>query len=223
MPATKIQHWSYSSLKTFETCAKQWYYSKVKKIPQPPNRYLTRGNEVHNQMESYLVGRIERPRVDTDLGFLTDLLHQLEGYEDLVVEEMWHYDLDWQWLGTEFTYESWLLAKMDAVSLDARHIVDWKTGRIYDDHAEQARLYALAAASRTFETEWKVDMVYIDQEQIITHEIDASDLAGAQDRWGKRAKQIFNALKDSQFPKTPSRGCKRCPYNATKGGPCDEG
>ena len=69
----KIPQWSYSRLTTYEGCPKKAYYSSVKKIREPGNKYMERGKEVHKNCENYIRGHIEElpttQLIDFQMGF----------------------------------------------------------------------------------------------------------------------------------------------------------
>jgi ATP-dependent helicase/DNAse subunit B len=44
-------HRSFSQLKTFQTCAHQYYLSKIMKVPEVPAVYLTAGSAIHAMIE----------------------------------------------------------------------------------------------------------------------------------------------------------------------------
>lgn len=46
------QHRSFSQLKTFLRCARQYYLSKVARVPETPAMYLVGGSAVHTQIEA---------------------------------------------------------------------------------------------------------------------------------------------------------------------------
>jgi putative RecB family exonuclease len=45
-------HRSYSQLKTFLACARQYYLAKVARVPEIPAVYLVGGSAVHSQIEA---------------------------------------------------------------------------------------------------------------------------------------------------------------------------
>jgi CRISPR/Cas system-associated exonuclease Cas4 (RecB family) len=226
--ARKPTTWSYSAASQYMKCPKQYEYARVERLPQPSSPALERGNRVHAQLERAL-------RADaTDAGVpevsLIDYVAELRSRQP-VVEEMWHFDRDWQFVGTEFTPRSWLLVKMDAyvppvVGKKARnaHVVDWKTGRQYPEHELQGELYAVAVAAKEGERVRgvDVDMVYVDQAHVEkwTLELGGGVLEEAQSEWRERAEKM---LGDTTYRATPGRACNWCPFSGRKGGPCRAG
>jgi CRISPR/Cas system-associated exonuclease Cas4 (RecB family) len=220
--------WSYSALSQFEKCPKQYEYARIQKLPQPPSKAMERGNAIHAQLERALKADIAGvPEVS-----LVEYVAALRKRKP-VVEEMWHFDRKWNFVGKNFGPSSWLLVKMDAyvppvLGKKPRnpHVIDWKTGGIYDDHETQAELYAIAAVAKEGAgrvTEVDVDMVYVDKAHVekwslpIENEATFDEIAGA---WTDRAQGM---LSTTEYRAKPGKSCSWCPFSARKGGPCRAG
>lgn len=220
--------WSYSSLSRFEECPQRYFWEKVEKRPVPPSPHLERGNHIHAQFERAL--RADATEAGVPAVSLIEYVAALK-LRRPIVEEMWHFDRRWNFLGTEFRPTSWLLVKMDAyvppvVGRKAKnaHVVDWKTGKKYDDHEKQAEIYALAAAAREGVercAEVDIDMVYVDQAHIEKWSLPAAEVFDeATAEWSERAEKMLTAR---EYPAKPNRFCNWCPFSRGKGGPCRVG
>ena len=58
-----VPAWSYSALKTFESCAYRTYISKVKRVQEDFGPAAERGTRIHDQAEQFVrseLGRITR-------------------------------------------------------------------------------------------------------------------------------------------------------------------
>ena len=55
-----IPAWSYSALKTYETCAYRSYISKVKRIQEDFGPAAARGTDIHQQAEDYVRGDLKK-------------------------------------------------------------------------------------------------------------------------------------------------------------------
>ena len=53
-----VRSWSYSSLKTFESCPYRLYIQKVKKIQEPSSPAADRGTKIHQEAEDYVRGEL---------------------------------------------------------------------------------------------------------------------------------------------------------------------
>ena len=54
-----IPAWSYSALKTYETCAYRSYISKVKRIQEDFGPAAARGTDIHQQAKDYVRGDLK--------------------------------------------------------------------------------------------------------------------------------------------------------------------
>jgi len=229
-----VRNWSYSALSQYEKCPAQYKYARIEKRPQPESPHLARGNETHALLEAKVrqVPAIPGPAVRAEgVGHLDGYVAELITQKPRV-EEMWYLDSEWRLLqaGGKYHPATWLIVKMDVYLPRARgrnpRIVDWKTGKRYDDHEQQAQLYALAAdayengASDVVD----VDMVYVDdgEDPISKWEFDVGEqgeeLRGS---WNERAMTLFT---ETKWEPTPSyMGCNWCPFSRRKGGPCRAG
>lgn len=221
-PAT----WSYSALSQFEKCPKQYEFARVQRLPQPPSAALERGNKVHAQLERAL--RSDASEAGVPEVSLIEYVADLKAKRP-IVEEMWHFDREWRFVGTEFTPRSWLLVKMDAyvprvAGKKARPalVVDWKTGRQYPEHETQGELYSLAALAKDGGESVDVDMVYVDQAHIEKWTVTLGDTAleEAQGEWGERARTMLGTR---EYRATPGKACNWCPFSGRKKGPCRAG
>lgn len=225
----KPRHWSYSALTLFEECPQRYAWEKIEKRPVPASPALERGNRVHAQLERAL--RADASEAGVPAVKLVEYVAKLKARRP-IVEEMWHFDRRWNFLGTEFQPTSWLLVRMDAyvppiVGRKAQnaHVIDWKTGRQYPKHESQAELYALAARAKEGESveDVDVDMVYVDQghvEKWTRPMIDGFYEEATMD-WSARAEAM---LTERAYRPTPSPdSCRWCPFSKRKGGACRAG
>ena len=228
MKPRKPTTWTYSSHTLYEKCPQRYAWEKIEKRPVPTSPALERGNRIHAQLERAL--RADASEAGVPEVSLVEYVAALK-LRRPVVEEMWHFDRRWNFVGTAFTPTSWLLVKMDAyvppvVGRKARnpHVIDWKTGRVYDEHESQGELYALAARAREGERvrEVDVDMVYVDQAHVEKWSLPVADVyEEATGEWSARAEKMLGAR---EYPATPSReACKWCPFSRAKGGACRVG
>ena len=80
-----IPAWSYSTLKTFESCAYRSYIAKVKKVQEDFGPAAARGTEIHKQAEDYVAGALgELP--DTLKKFTSQFKNLRELFVDAKVE-----------------------------------------------------------------------------------------------------------------------------------------
>lgn len=199
-----ITSWSYSSLKDFETCALAWAHKKIHGTPQPPpSKHLVRGNAIHSVLESYLKNEIEE-LPDYLSSFSTELanlkLHGAVAEEELCLDRKWNIVSN----GWEHP-DTWLRAKTDA-RVD-NYVVDFKTGKWYDTHREQAHLYAIILMSvYGFETV-DVEFWYMDSGAVSSYQFDRLHLDACIDDWTARAEKMLN---ETEFEPTQHKYCNYC-------------
>lgn len=234
-----VRSWSYSSLKMFESCAARFKYEKIEKRPVGPQPALERGTQIHAALEAAVVNghppRIDDRRCDVEPLKLPEYIAEIRA-RDHEVEKMWAFGSNWGFLGIEqpelgkFLSGAWLRAKLDVYlrpiikrrgGVLAR-VIDWKTGRKYDDHEQQAELYAIGAMRREQREldEVEVDMVYLDQGTIEKWTIPLAEIEEMQGEWNERAQRLLTAR---SYPATPGRECGWCPFSQRKKGPCRAG
>jgi len=180
-----VEYLSSSSVKKFASCPKSYEYRYVRgyEVPEPEeNKYIKRGNVVHNVLEELLESDSELSNTDSVHQFLLDncsdaystsmasdvedclemaakyTVNYVEDVRD--VEERWsmdHGDID-------------LVGYADLIDGDT--IVDWKTGKSEGkelDEKIQASFYI-----KLFENEYehlpeKVEFVYLTEGELSTH------------------------------------------------------
>jgi CRISPR/Cas system-associated exonuclease Cas4 (RecB family) len=214
----QIPQWSYSRLTTYEGCPKKAYYSCVKKIREPGNKYMERGKEVHKNCEDYIRGHIEElPTAqlkDFQEGF--DLLRKMYLEGSVICEGDWAFDKDWQSTGW-FDSETWGRAKVDAFVHDASvptqaRVIDFKTGKYegnQESHREQCELYGAVVLARYPEVETiTTEMWYLDHNKIERYIYNRDSIKARKEKINERA-IIMTTAED--FPANPSSfRCKWC-------------
>ena len=149
-----VPAWSYSALKTFETCPYRTYISKVKKVREDFGPAAERGTRIHDEAEKY---------VRHELGELPDSLKKFakkfSELKDLFTEAKvetegeWGFTLSWEptgWLSPD----TWARVKLDALVHEdetSARVIDYKTGKQIGNeiaHSQQALIYAIATFFR---------------------------------------------------------------------------
>jgi CRISPR/Cas system-associated exonuclease Cas4 (RecB family) len=219
------KHWTYSSWSTYAECPRKYRYTYVDHLPQPPNAHADRGTEIHAQLEQCLLQR-------NTAQFPTDIKGDTDFWEERVAkliktgatpEEMWTFDDGWN----ETEREVWCRMKTDAHNIIRKsiaHVVDYKTGRVYDlKHKQQGEVYALGAFAKFDDVKVvNVEMWYLDQGvEVASYAYNRDDARRLAQIWRGRAETL---LADRTFAPTPGNwACRFCPFSAKKGGPCDAG
>lgn len=220
MPKPVVQRltaWSFSRWKDYEKCprlAKRKHIDKAKEIDVNPA--MLRGGEIDKKAEQYLKGELKKLPVelqsfDKEFAALKKLKPQ--------TQENWAFTKEW--LQVDWFHQSvWLRVKMDAAALIKKvaRVIDFKTGKPYDDHKLQTELYAMAAfmvfpKAEVAETNlWYTDIGKEDPKTFTRDQ-----LPELQEKWVDRTKPM---LTDTRFAPKPGPHCSRCFDSKSKGGTC---
>ena len=176
-----IPAWSYSTLKTFESCAYRSYIAKVKKVQEDFGPAAARGTEIHKQAEDYVAGTLgELP--DTLKKFTSEFKALRELFADAKVELEgdWGFTLGWEpcgWMAPDV----WGRIKLDAFVHETEtsaRVIDYKTGKAFGNeiaHSQQALVYAIGSFFRYPDLQIaKTEIWYLDHgtmlEQVYTRD-----------------------------------------------------
>ena len=200
----KQKSWSYSQLSGYEACAHAHMYRRIVKLLEEPSWHLTNGNFVHSLAEKYLLGEIEQlPRelIKFKKEFETLLKCKAAPEEAFVLNKKWEH-IPNGWLSND----AWLRLKLDA-RID-NYIVDFKTGKQYDTHIHQGRLYANAFMMLNEDVnEVDVEFWYLSSGQVQSHVFRRDDLEADIADWERRVAILHN---DTAFLPTKHQWCKYC-------------
>jgi CRISPR/Cas system-associated exonuclease Cas4 (RecB family) len=195
--------WSNSTLGLYEQCPHKYMYQKIAKIPEETSYALIKGLAAHSVAENYLLGKItELPAV------LSKFTNEFTKLKELgaIPEEALTFNKDWEFIPDGWNHpEAWLRMKLDA-RID-NYIVDFKTGKHYDEHKHQARLYANTHMMRTDDTEVTVEFWYLKTGEVYTYEFDNSTLEEDKKHWQERVDALMH---DTTFEPRQNDYCKYC-------------
>jgi len=209
--------WSLSRLKTFEQCAAKYDYRYNQKLTEEKSDAAERGIGRHSQIEGYLKG--------TNAELIPELLFY-KGFLDHIRTKQFFAEhkvaLKRDWSPAEWdSDEMWVRGILDLLVIDSPTeavVYDWKTGKEYPDHEEQAELYsgfvlaALPAISNV-----RAIHVYLDSGRNREKSFHRGDISEIRSRWGARA-QLMEECVD--YIPNPSFMCRYCSFSRWKGGPC---
>lgn len=204
--------WSYSVLKSFETCPRRHYLTKITKIvAEPQTEYTRHGNEVHKAMERALRGEEMLPAKYVHLAPIVQRCARAAG-EKLI---------EHKWAVTEafkptayFAKDVWCRGVMDYAVIrdDTAVVVDWKTGAPKPD-SDQLKLFAAAMfALRPNVTRVFTGFAWLAHDRLMR---DSYRREQTSELWGTflpRVARIAAAERREEFPPTPSGLCRNhCP------------
>lgn len=220
----RIDAWSYSRVQTFRSCKRKallLHGGSAKsrpKIAEPESPAMERGKQVHAEAEQYLQaggnGLALRDKVWKDwLGEVKELREH--GYEP---EQRFAFDKKWYPLEDYFHRTTWMRAALDAVCIDGDGaiVIDFKTGKEYPDHEEQAELYALTVFEAYPEVnDLLVEFWYLDQKHVTPYAFTrVDDHLELYEKWHAIGKEVTS---ETEFAPSPGKGCnaynKPCPFS----------
>jgi hypothetical protein len=216
-PERKSYSWSYSKLKNFELCPLKHYHvdflpkGHADKIVEPESEQIKWGNVVHKVLAQRIAhGTILPPVHATDLepwalkvtkGAGTTLVEQ-----QLAINEALQ---PCEWFGND----AWVRVKADVIKLNGPvgMVIDWKTGRILEDHAQLALTAAVMFAHYP-------DLKVIASLYVWLKENAETKLVVKREQlpqiWAAlwpRMEALKHAYQTLTFPPTPNYTCRYCP------------
>jgi RecB family exonuclease len=145
----------------------------------------------------------------------------------------WAFDRQWIPVDWRDWDRAWLRIKTDVCADSVKpptvDIVDWKTGKVHPEHAQQRSLYALGGlqlvqigklAGGSKDVKLTAQHVYVDTGQSATENYVMKDLAPLKREWMTRIKEM---MADTEYRPNPGHACRWCKFSKLKGGPCKEG
>lgn len=230
MSERKITTWSFSRLKDYERCPWMlWLKAGEKRdMSHVDTTAMDRGSQIHKEAEDFVLGKGDFTK---NLAKFADYFKQVKvEYEagDVVVEEDWGFDKDWQPTGW-WDDDVWCRMKLDNLRVIARDEnnnpiagipTDYKTGKKFGNevtHSQQGQLYAIGSFMRIPTLELvDVEFIYLDhglksKKKQYTREKAMKFLPA----WQARAEKLTS---DREFRPKPNKiNCKWCPFGPQSG------
>lgn len=204
--------WSYSSMTAFETCPRRYYLTKVTKdVSDPPGEAALHGTMVHKAIEDYLNGTAEFPDKYGQYRRTVDAVKAACGV--LSVEHK--FALTRGFKPTDFFgKDAWVRGVFDVhvVSGANATVLDWKLGKIKEDH-EQLKLFAAATFATAPEVQSvKTGYVWLAHNKVTKQTFDREEAPGIWQEYLPRVRRLEKAQETGNFPPKPSGLCKAwCP------------
>ena len=213
---------SYSKWSAWNKCPRRFKLDHIDQLFRAePSPAMIRGSDIHSNVEHFLLGQTDElhPDIREYYGqFLTNLRNAGAIPEQkIAIDPLWKL-VDWD--GETYcrsVIDCHLPMREDGV-VDA---FEWKTGKMYPEHAHQVELYAV-----------KLKVLYPKAKQInVTGVYFDLKRNGATylhpdyyqemkiELWDNNFRKI---LRDEVFEPNPSYGCKFCPHSSVfNGGSCE--
>lgn len=218
---------SHSRMKTHESCPRKAKYKFIDRLKEPGNEAMERGLKLHKELENWMKNGTPIPRTpiyNKIREHISDFYNCGESATNPVkyivkAEQQAAFDKDWNpcdwfaanaWMRVVYDYSAWSPCGTHAT------LGDYKTGKIYDDHDQQADLYALSAFKSGAK---RVDVYfyYLDQNVVQPYHYEERELPSLEAAVAERADKVTS---DRVFPTNPSWRCRYCHFRRENGGPC---
>jgi len=212
-----VINWSYSSLKDYLNCPKQYYHLKVAKdYIKKPTEQMFYGNAVHKAAEDYV--RDGTPLAKNYEQFKTalDALLTIEGtrYPEYKMA------LDWDRNPCDFDDDKrWVRGIVDLLIVDGEfaYIVDYKTGNNKYPDPKQLKLMALMTYAH-FPTvdKIKAGLLFITRNSFVQEAYVRNDIGKLWSEFTPSLERLKLAYENSIWPPTPNGLCGWCPVSSCK-------
>ena len=215
-----IKKWSYSRYSCYHQCPAQYEYRYVLKLDKfVSSPAMERGLKIHALAENFIIGKITGlpdalKLFKDEFKTMRRLAKKGSGFAEP--------DLSFNKDGTASNRKKsdYFVGFLDFVNFDEEEItiIDFKTGRQYPTHVDQAHAYAMAC----FQLNPKVknittEFYYLDSGEVKSWEYESKNKDRMYNLWEKRIDKMYA---DKTFRKTPHKFCNWCNRNKKNGGDC---
>lgn len=238
MPIKKLPQltaWSYSRLAKFRVCPMACRLANIDRIREPEGEALVRGQRVEADALAYLENK--KLALPASCARFPEEFAELRKIGRRVMRKLkLAFDKDWKLLDDYFHPATWFRMEFDLVWEELLpgskkhwrvHVVDLKTGRIYEDKLDQVELYNFVALilpddiiTHGPQTAFS-EMWYLDQGDTRNRTLLITNLEKERKRWEAEAAKLLN---ETAWQPKPGEQCRRCFYRqsnkAAGGGQC---
>lgn len=205
--------WSFSALKTFETCPRKYHAEKVEKLyPFEDTEQTLYGKEVHLAAEKYIRDGTPLPKGMEKFQKPLDSLNKIPG--DKHCELKMALTTDRRSVGF-FDKSVWVRGIADLVIVNGHRawVVDYKTGSAKYPDKKQLELMALMVFAHFPEvTTVKAALVFLlhDHVEKETYKRDQAD--ALWEKWDEKTDILDRAFEHDSWPPNPNGLCRKyCP------------
>ena len=221
--------WSYSKLKNYETCPRKHYEVDIAKnfaeaTDDDPNSPLNWGNRLHDVFAKTLKGEIELPAQMAQYQHWIDRVKRGPGI--LLVEQKFAITRDFQ-KTSWFSNDAWVRMIGDVVRIDnpftARDgnsyhlalVLDWKTGRSFDDRVQLMLMAQALFSHYPSLTHVRSEFVWLKDGSTSPELFTREEVADMWVDLMTRVNKLNKAHVDQNYPPKPSGLCKKwCPVQS---------
>lgn len=204
--------WSFSSLKQYQNCPKQYYELTVaKNFTQIPSQAMIYGNQVHSALEHYVKEGKELPKNYQRFKSLVDDVIAIPG--DKLPEHRMALTKE----KTPCTFgadERWVRGIADMVIIDDDYafIIDYKTGSDKYPDLKQLRLMSLMTfAHFPHVKKVKAGLLFLMHNNFMPEEYHRDDMDKSWDAFKVPLTRLENSYDTDTWLPNPTPLCKFCP------------
>lgn len=209
---TKLAH-SYSSLKMFENCPKNYYHQRIEKsVKDLGNAVTIYGERIHKSLELRLGEGAMLGREAERYEALCASIEKIAANGVLTVEEEMTLNQSLEPTGW-WDADAWLRSKIDVLVRNGPDAImfDWKTGKRRPDF-DQLELFAVQVFKHYPEVQRiKTTFVWLKEMKMDHETFTRLDMPAIWQRILGKITRIEGALEHDNWPAKPSGLCNWCP------------
>ena len=208
---TKPLAHSYSALKQYENCPKQYYMQRITKEIKPSfGEASIYGNRIHEQLELRLKGETPLPDESSKYEALVRAFASLPG--ELVAEQEFCLNAGLEKTGW-WDADAWLRAKLDILVVNGNDAVvgDWKTGKHRPDFFQMDLFAILVFKLYPDVVRVRASLIWLKDMKMDTKDYNVLDAPALWSKFYNKVQRIERSLEKNHWPEKPSGLCPWCP------------
>jgi ATP-dependent exoDNAse (exonuclease V) beta subunit len=207
--------WSFSGLKDFDNCPRQYHETKVlKRHVKAVTQQMLYGTEVHKALEDYTRDKTPLPKNYERYAGQVDALLEIDG--EKIVEHQMAMRKDGTACG--FSDEDyWVRGIADLLILDGgkAYVVDYKTGSAKYPDTKQLKLMALMVFAKFPEVqEIKAALLFVAHNVFISEDYKRSDIEQLNLAFKPSLYRMEKAYETNTWTPNPTGLCGWCPVTS---------
>ena len=217
--------WSYSALKTFQSCPKKYYHLKVlKDVKDEQSEQAIYGTEAHKAAELYIANGTDLPGRFEFMRNQLDTLKNLEGEKFCEVKCGLTKDLEPCGF---FDKNVWLRAVIDLLVVNEEtgvaRVIDYKFGKSRNADISQLQLMSLVVFKMYPKIKKvRAGLLFCPEDKLIPTKYSADDTSEMWMDWLPEVARLEKAYENGVWNASPSGLCKAwcpvlsCPHNGRR-------
>lgn len=208
--------WSFSALKTFETCPRKYHAEKVLKLyPFEETEQTIYGNKVHLAAEEYIRDGKPLPKGMEQFKPALDALNKIPGDKHCELKMALTADRK---VADFRAKDVWVrgIADLVIVNGDKARVVDYKTGSAKYPDKKQLELMALMVFEHFPEvTKVKAALAFLLHDVVVKGDYTRDEADKLWEKWVQRTDILDRAFEHDNWPPNPNGLCRKwCPVES---------